>query len=300
MAISNATTVPILIAARLLSKFRERLVYGARVRRSYEALLRNGPGDRVRLNVAGSASVGDYTRNAVLTYANADVGTPQDLVISYAKHWAVKIDDLNEIQSTPRILDAIVDEASIAMAKQIDDDVYTRFTEGRNSGKDGATAASAVALDFAKSGGMTVNDFAFHKLHRILDIALVPRAGRWLIVGPYTAEALQYVASQNEIIAASPVSSLVNGRIGSFGGFQIYVGHKATTAVDSGVTTATERWIFGVDEATEFATQVRRVERIRLETTFADAVRGLVTYGFKIVKPTAIYAAPVTITNVAV
>ena len=300
MAISNATTVPILIAARLLSKFRERTVYAARVRRSYEALLRNGPGDRVRLNIAGSASVANYTRGATLTYSDADVGTPQDLVINYAKSWSVKIDDLNEIQSTPRILDAIVTEAGIAMAKQIDDDVYTRFTEGRNSGKDGATAGPAIAIDFAKTGGLSVNDFGLHRLHRVLDLALVPRAGRWLIVGPYTAEAMQFTASQNETIAAAPVSSLVNGNIGTFGGFRIYVGHKATTAVDSGVTTATERWIFGVDEATEFVEQVRRVEQIRLETTFADAVRGLVTYGMKIVKPTAIYNSAATITNVAV
>lgn len=300
MAISNATTIPILIAARLLSKFRERTVYSARVRRSYESLLRNGPGDRVRLNIAGSASVADYTRNATLTYANADVGTPQDLVINYHKHWAVKIDDLNELQSTPRILDAIVTEAGIALAKQIDDDVYTRFTEGRNSGKDGATAGPTIAIDFAKTGGLSVNDFGLHRLHRVLDLALVPRVGRWLIVGPYTAEALQFVASQNEVIAASPVSSLVNGQIGNFGGFRVYVGHKSTTAVSSGVTTASERWIFGVDEATEFVEQVRRVEQIRLETTFADAVRGLFSYGFKIVKPTAIYNSAATITNVAV
>ncbi len=300
MAISNATTIPILVAARLLSKYRERLVYGARVSRSYEALLRNGPGDRVRLNIAGGATVADYTRNATLTYANADVGTAQDLVINYAKHWAIKIDDLNEIQSTPRILDAIVTEAGIAMAKQIDDDVYARFTEGRSGGKDGATIGSAISLDFEKSGGMSVNDFGFHRLHRVLDIALVPRRGRFLIVGPYTAEALQFVASQNETIAASPVSGLVNGNIGSFGGFRIYVGHKAKTALNSGVTTATEQWIYGVDDATEFAEQVRKVERIRLETTFADAVRGLVTYGMKIVKPTAVYNSAVTITKVAV
>ena len=54
-----------------------------------------------------------------------------------------------------------------------------------------------------------------------------------------------------------------------------------TPASNTVKASAAEEWFFGNDSSTAFIDQIRRVEPIRLQTQFADAVRGLYTYGVK-------------------
>ena len=84
MAINNTTVVPKIIAAALIRAYRRQTVYAGRVNNTWRNAL-NANGDTVILNQPASVSISDYTANGTITYANADVGTPQELTISKRK-----------------------------------------------------------------------------------------------------------------------------------------------------------------------------------------------------------------------
>ena len=90
-------------------------------------------------------------------------------------------------------------------------------------------------------------------------------------------------------------SPLINGSLGSFAGFNVYVSPGNAT-VNKSARTANEQILFGNDTACAFIDRVARTERLRLQNTFADAVRGLYQYGSKVLYPNRIfkYTAPYT------
>lgn len=291
MAISNTTTVPVLIAARLLDVYRKNLVFGNLVSRDYESALRSGPGDRIRINTAATQSVADYTAGATLTYAAADVATPMDLVLNKAKSWAVQIDDMSAVQSTPSLLDAAVAEAGVALAAAVDADLLAAFLA------DATADPTGITFDPSKVGDMIT---WLSALHRVLTIHNVPQAGRFLVIGPHMAENLQVWALSANIVASPAVAGLIGGGVGNFAGFDIHIAPQFTTSTPSGGKyNVTENVFIGNRNAVQYAEQIRRVENIRLQTTFADAVRGLLTYGYKTVKPDALFKTTATITGLA-
>ena len=295
MAIDNTTVVPKLVAARLVDKYRETRVFAQRTNRAWQGMLANG-GNTVQRNTVNEAVVADYVVDTDIVYTSGDVTALGDLSLTKQKYWAVKLDDIPAIQSVSGILDATVASAGQVLAAQVDTDVRDVFDTS-------ATAGPAIALDhddFALGRNAAdypqLTDLGLQTMHRLLDLQSVPRAGRWLIIGPYGAEYIQAMALESAILGAAPAAPLVNGNIGSFGGFNIYV-HGATHSALA-VAVATEEWFFGNDTAVSFIDQVRRIEQIRLQEGFEDAVRGLYTYGAKMDFATRVYKSTATISNV--
>ena len=288
MPITNATVVPKLIAARLVAKYGETRVFAQRTNRAWQGMLASG-GNTVQRNTINDAAVADYVVDTDIAYTSGDVTALGDLTLTKQKYWAVKLDDIPAAQSVSGILDATVADAGEKLAAQVDSDVRAVFDAG-------ATAGLAVGLDHESATAWEASDFKFAAFHRLLDLQNMPRAGRWLIIGPYGAEAIQRYAMQNAVIAATPVAGLINGGIGSFAGFNVYV-HGSSHSVLAG-TTATEEWFYGNDTAVAFIDQVRRLEQIRLQEAFEDAVRGLYTYGAKMDFAARVYKSVATIENV--
>ena len=282
MAISNATVVPTVIAGAFLRQFQKARVHTARVDNTWRSALRNG-GDSVVINQDLEGDIGDYRTSAGgsssdITYTSADVGPAITLSLSKWKRWAVTFDDIDAARSSLAVLESSVRRHAEALALVVDTDVKDVMVAG-------ATATSAFTLDHDAST-LSVDALSLPRLHRVLDLNRVPRDGRWIIVGPYTAEFIQRVALKTErLTVAQTTQDLVNGRLGSFGGFTWYVDRTAqdtSLRFTSGKGDATETWLIGVDSATAFIEQVRRTERLRLQTRFADAVRGLYTYGMQV------------------
>ena len=293
MPIDNTTVVPIIYAARLLEVFRKRRVFADRVDRQWQGQLANG-GNTVRLNIAATGSVADYEIGGTVNYRDADVVHLGDLTLTGQKSWAVQLDDIPAIQANVGVLDAAVEEDGIALATQVDADVRAEMDAN-------ATAGAAIAIDY--SAEITADNFRVPYLHRQMDIARLPRNGRWIIVGPYTAEMLMRYSLQNAILNAPVNDALRNGIIGTWGGLTWYVADHVNSVVTPGANSddpvsVAEEWFYGNDSATAYIEQVRRVEQLRRESTFADAVRGLYTYGIKVHRPERLRKSAVTISNV--
>lgn len=292
MPINNATVVPIVMAARLFEAYTQRRVFAERTDRTWQGVLANG-GNTIRISKGAEQSVGDYAVNADIVYSNADAVHVVDLGVPKQKYWAVKIDDINALQSSANLLDDSVRLSGIDLAETVDADVKAAFDDAA-----GATAGPAIALDHAVMGGLEATHFQFPLLHRILDLAHIPQQGRWVMVGPYTAEILRKFSLQNAVLNAPVNQELRNGNIGTYAGFGLYVYDGSYSATAGDPLAATETWYYGHDTACAFVDQLDSQEQIRLQSTFADAVRGLYTYGAKVVDRTRLYKSVATIANV--
>ena len=290
MAITNATVIPKVIAAQMLLAFRDATVFTSRVNNTWRSQLNNG-GNTVIINRPGPASIQDYTIDGTITYTNADVGAPIELSLSKQKSWSIKFDDINAALSVLDVLQSAVVEHGVKLAETVDTDVRAAMVAD-------ATGGPAIALDH-DDAELGVEDLLTPQLNRIMDVNKLPRQGRWAIIAPYTAEVVQKISMSNDHILASPTrTNLVNGNLGSFGGITFYVAPDTWSGFNSGQKKATETIVYGVDSATAFIDQVRRTEQLRLQNTFADAVRGLYTYGVKVIDPTRIFKSTATITNI--
>ena len=83
-------------------------------------------------------------------------------------------------------------------------------------------------------------------------------------------------------------SPLRNGQVGTVDRFTVYQSNMLFTDT-SGSTSGATNVLAGHPKAITFASQFTNSETVRLESTFADAVRGLKVYGSKVVTPDALY-----------
>ena len=289
MAIDATTVVPIIYASRLVAQYRRVRVHGERVDRQWQGQLAAG-GDTVRLNIAAAGSLTDYVQATDLVYSKADVTALGDLTLTKQKYFAAKLDDIDRIQSVVNVLDGRVEQDALLLAEAVDADTRAVMVAA-------ATASTATPIDH-DTATPSIDDLNIPLMHRVMDVAKMPREGRWVIVGPYTAEYFMKVALTNAVINAPALVNLQNGLIGSFGGFTWYVDGGENSGYVAANDAAAETWIFGNDSATAFIDQIRTVEQIRMESDFANAVRGLYTYGVKVHLPARLFKSAVAITNI--
>ena len=297
MAFSNDTVVPAVIAALMKKSFNENIVYSLRTNRSWEDQLKGGPGDKVIINVPSAASaVSDHAIGTALVYTEVDVGTPVSLVMDKEKEFKLMYNDINALQSLPNVMAEAGRVQGQHLAEQIDKDVFTVMTTAST----GATVATPLALAFDKSGGTDVADIPWTTWHRTMDIAKMPREGRWVIVGPFTAEYIyKSLIGKNAANVYGDEQVGRNGFIGHYAGFNIYTSNAAVTiAYSSSAKTATETLVFGIDYSTAFALQLQKLEPIRLESYFADAIRGLNVYGSVVIEQAGLYKCITSLTAV--
>ncbi len=304
MTLNNNTVVPKVIAAQLLIAYRQRRVYGARVNNTWRNAL-NGGGDTVIINRPLAGSVANYTRTTNVTYPAVDVND-EGLTLQLGghdgiglggvvKYWSIKFDDLDRALSSINILNSAIVEYGEALANQVDADVRAAMVSTTVANRQTLPLAR-IDLDTIASADDALDRFGFEVIHKALDWKRVPREGRWLIVGPAFVEALQKSVLANETLLSTPQqSALGNGRVGTLAGFTIYVADPKDSAYEAAVTSGAqasqhkkryvETVVAGVDSATAFIDRIRRTERLRLENTFADAVRGLYEYNAKLLQP---------------
>ena len=115
---------------------------------------------------------------------------------------------------------------------------------------------------------------------RKLDVQNVPDEGRWLVVSPdFYALLLQ----DSRFIEGTEAghNTLLNGVVGQVRGFTVVKSNNVPRKSASRTPVHSRR----TNAAVTFAQQVSKVEAMRMQTDFADMVRGLDLYGAKVIRP---------------
>lgn len=275
----------------ILAALQKNLVYGGPgvVNNDYEGEI-SGPGNVVHITQFGDPVITAYTPNSTLTYQNVnDAGL--ELNIDQAYSFSFSVDDVDRRQAAGDMQSYLEERASYQLANTADSYIaglYTGVATGNQVGSSGSPVTPAL---YASS---TPADF-YQKVLLPLKVQLteanVPMQGRYVVCPPWAEGLLEQTQAFIAItdMQGQPSQVFQTGMIGRCAGFDIYVSNNAINYSGS-------NWVVqaGHPMALTYGEQIVQTEALRLQTTFADAVRGLHVFGAKLVRPDAIAVAYVT------
>ena len=308
--------IPTLWSGKLLAKFYQNTMLSEVTNTDYEGELKN-QGDTVRIRLAPSISISDYTVGQSLSY---EVPTPifQDMQVNKGKYFGVQVNDVLAYQSDIALMNMFTEDAAKQLKIAIENEVFFNsfVTEGPAAANEGATAGKISAAynlgtDIAPIDQATPENVlkAILRMSTVLDEQNVPEDGRFLIISPYDRQLLMQSSIAQAYFTGDQASTIRTGKIGMLDRFSVYVSNLlprgeagkalvaglSATSTGGAVTNAKARRIMvaGTKAATSFAMTVNKTEPLRNQTDFGDIVRGLAVYGRKVVKPEALVTATV-------
>ena len=270
------TFIPELWSARLLYALEKSHVATNLVNRNYEGVIAN-QGDTVHINSIGAITVKDYTKNTDIDAPDALTTTDQSLVIDQCKYFNFQVDDVDKVQAAGDLIDTAMGRAASALADTSDAFLLKTIAAGAAAGNTVGAASAPVAL---------TKDNVYEnivKLRTKLDKANVPNTGRTLVVPPEVYALLLLDDRFAKSTATSGQDALLNGQVGRVAGFTVFMSNnvKTGTGTDTGKTPYFEITA-QVETATTYAEQIIKTEGYRMESRFADGVKGLHVYGAKV------------------
>lgn len=276
----------------LLGSLEKKFVFASEMvtNRDYEGEI-TGAGDSVNITSIADPTVSDYSPNGTVNYESPnDAG--QTMMIDQAKYFAVKVDDVDAAQAAGNMLTFMQGRGAYKTADATDQFVagmYTGAAPGNNVGSSGSPKTPGLYSTTAPADFYTQ---VILPLGVLLDQADVPDDGHRYIILPPWGKGLM---KQTGAFLSFPNSDggvpqvMANGYIGTVDNFNILVSNNAVNYSGS-------NWAIqcGHPMAITFGDQIVKTEALRLQTTFADAVRALHVYGGKVVRPEALAVAYVT------
>ena len=308
--------IPTLWSGKLLAKFYQNTMLSEIANTDYEGELKN-QGDTIRIRLAPSISISDYTAGMNLNY---EVPTPifQDMQVNKGKYFGVQVNDVLAYQSDMNLMNMFTEDAAKQLKIAIENEVFFNnfVTEGPAAQNEGATAGKISAAYDLGTDVTPINQAtpenvlkAILRMSTVLDEQNVPEDGRWLIMTPYDRHLLMQSTLAQAYFTGDASSTIRTGKIGMIDRFTVYVSNllprgAAGKALVSGLTDpatggtvadakARRLMVAGTKAANSFAMTVNKTEPLRNQTDFGDIVRGLAVYGRKVVKPEAMAIAVV-------
>lgn len=276
------TFIPELWSARLLYALEKAHVATNLVNRNYEGEISNH-GDTVHINTIGAITVKSYTKNTDIDAPETLTTTDQTLVIDQAKYFNFQVDDVDKVQAAGELVDTAMGRAAYALADVSDAYLLGVIAAGAAAGNTIGSTAAPVALTASNVYENIV------KLKTKLDKANVPNTGRTIVVPPDVHSLLLLDDRFAKSTATAGQEALINGLVGRIAGFDVYMSNnvKTGTGTDTGKTPYFEITA-QITDATTYAEQIIKTEAYRMESRFADAVKGLHVYGAKVTDGTKI------------
>jgi len=273
---------PEIWSAQLLVALRNSLVYAQPqlVNRNYEGEI-TSHGQSVHITTIGDPTIFDYDAGDTLNYEDVETaGT--DLVIDQAKAFAFKIDDVDKAQALLNPMGQMAQNAAYGLRDKADAYVASLYT--------GVASANTVGSTGSPVDIHTTATDAYDKvlvpLRTKLNRANVPTEGRYVVVSPEFSGSLLKDSRFIKVNESGTEQGLRNGMVGRAAGFDILESNN--TPNPSGDTQVIQA---GYPGAITYAEQILETEALRLQSTIADAIRGLHVYGGKLLRPTGIAVA---------
>ena len=206
----------------------------------------------VKILGVGEPTIGDYTGADITIEEMTDKG--QVLTIDQAKYFAFYVDDVDKAQSVPGLPEKYQEKAVHGLAVARDTYVATLIQ--------GATNKTTV----------TMTEEGFKK--GIDDAIVELRERNFDEEGVIEITPAGYALFKNHLITLSTNNPeyIKKGIVGMYDGFEVVMSNNLKTPGD----------VRG-KKAIAFAGQVNEVEALRAEKKFCDIVRGLDTFGAKVI-----------------
>ncbi|NEB42264.1 P22 coat protein - protein 5 domain protein [Streptomyces sp. SID14515] len=279
---SVALFKPQIWSAQILAGLDEALVYAQPqiVNRDYEGEI-TSQGQSVRIVTIGDPSIFPYKSGDTINYEDIDTAG-LDLPIDQGDAFAFKLDDVDKAQVALNPMAKTTQRAARKLAAQADRYVASLYTGVAPSNVVGSSGSPVNIATNPKDAW----DKVLIPLRTKLNRANVPGIDRYVVVSPEFTGALLQDDRFVRVDASGNEQGLRNGIVGRAAGFDVLESNVTPNpSSDTQVIQA------GYPGALTFVDQILETEALRLESTIADAVRGLHVYGAKLIRPEGIAVA---------
>lgn len=245
-----------------------------RCNRDYEGEIRSF-GDTVRIGYIGDITIGNYSPNNTSITPEELTAVQSLLTIDQAKYFAFKIDDVDNAQTKPKLMDEAMQRAAYGLGDTVDQAIAALYSQ---AGESVTTEASSM------NSASTLE--ALGAVVQRLDENNVSSAGRFIVVPPWvhTKILLANILQTDGSVDAN--QTFANGYVGRVLGLDVFVSNNITTTGTA--PSYTSYCMAGTRDAITYAEQVVKVEAYRQEASFSDAVKGLLVYGYRVLQPNAL------------
>ncbi len=212
----------------------------------------------VKILGVGEPTIKAYTSAGIEVEEMSDVG--QDLVIDQANYFAFYVDDIDQAQSVPGLREKYQEKAVHGLAVKRDSYVASLIKSATN-----ATTATALTAEAVKTA---------------IDNAIVAlRERNFDEEGVIEITPAVYNVFKNHLITLSTNNPeyIKKGIVGVYDDFEVVMSNNL--AKDTTYAYCDVRG----KKAIAFAGQINEVEAMRVEKYFKDMVRGLDTFGAKVI-----------------
>lgn len=242
------------------------------VNRNYEGDIKNS-GDSVKIRSFGNVTVKDYSGSIAYDELSSPVSS---LSIDQQKYFAFKVDDVSKAQADIDIMEGYLERAKTAIDLTKDSHLLAKHAD--------VPAENTVGSEETPKALSSTNIYTcFVDVAKALKNSNATAKGQtpFMVINP-DIEALLIQAPEFTRATQSGDQTIREGSIGKIAGMDILVSTNLTPTGGKIYALA------GINDAITFASQVIEVEKIRLQSSFDTAVRGLYVYGSKTVQPSGL------------
>lgn len=217
-------------------------------------------GAKCTFNAISGGTIKDYTGTIAWEEATT---TPIDLVYDKKKYFALSMDDCDKVQAAGEVLLTLAQEKAYELKEVIDTDIMVEMAKIPTVGNKQQIGTSAAPISVILPSAAYDN---IVDLGTILSTKKVPATGRFVLA---KAEYVNQMAKDPRFV--SNFNVLPNGIVqgATINGMQVVQCEE----VPAGTVLCVHKSAFG------FGKQIDKLEALRLQTSFADGVRGLLQYG---------------------
>lgn len=283
MAVTHAITE--VWAARLLNALARQSVWHNFVNDQSSEV--SSEGDKLHLNkITSAVTVKNYTKNTDIDDPETITDEDNILNLNQQKYFHIEVDDIDEVQTKPSLLDAFAGDAARAVSLVLNDYLRGQYDGARvatGTGQNLVTsqrAANDATLDATPAFAEKIIEHIFD-VSKKLDDAFWPAEGRWMIYGSLVQQQINWYLLQKGTLFSGQLqdSVFMNGFLKDFFGFRVGVDQGIPQSLTGNNYVKNNRIYFGLPETLVYASQISKVEAYRPEKRFADRIKGLYTYG---------------------
>ena len=291
----SGTFIPEIWSTKLVEKYYDGTVLTQITNTDYEGEISNY-GDKVIIRTMPSVSIRQYEIGQELEteFPEAPV---IELLIDKGLYYQTAIDDVIAKQQDIDQMNLWATDSSEQLKIQLDSEVLAYLPANVHADNTGANAgrisgnlplgtqAAAVQIDRTN-----ILDTIL-RLGQALDEQNVPEQGRFLLMPFWATTLLKLSDIKDASLTGDGTSPLRNGMVGRIDRFVVYNSNLLPRNANPGGTEWVTTLIAGHKDAATFATQMTKTETLRSQFTFGDIMRGLVVYGYRMIKPEAMAVA---------
>jgi hypothetical protein len=275
-SLSNGNFVPKTFSTLMQALYHTTHVVPLISNRDYEGDI-NKVGDTVYIRKTPSVETFDYTIGQDLEKQGTLADDMTSLTIDYGTYFNVPLNDVDEFMSDIDIQKIVGVQGALAIGDRIERRVLQSVWSSASSTITAAAVDATNALKFVRQSALALTQLN------------VPDDKRWMVLDPIFA----YFLLGSELRLATTTGGINNTNstykiAQPICGFDIYVSNNLLA------NGSTSKILFGHMDALSFASKFQKSEIVRDTKDFADLVRSLSLYGYKVTKAEAMGCINVT------